>query len=335
MTHRSSTLTRLRPYNLVAGCLHLAQAVAIVVLANSFSLPVRATYMTGPPGPNVGHQTVTLFNLSFAWAIAAFFALSALAHFTVAGPGWDSYKAQLLKCRNPYRWLEYSLSASIMIVLIAMLVGINDIAALLALVGVNASMIGFGWIQERYEAPGARLGPFWIGCIAGMVPWIAIAIYLIGPDSNQHAPGFVYGIFFSLFVFFNCFAVNQLLQYKKSGADGRTTWSGSAHTSPSPLSPRACSHGRSSPRPWPPAQLTDHRNPSETYHDRERGEAMSIGISISVRINASISETWAALENVESHVHWMKDAESIHFTTAARTGTGTEFVCVTRVGQFA
>jgi hypothetical protein len=158
-----------------------------------------------------------LFNLSFAWAIAAFFALSALAHFTVAGPRWDSYKVQLLQCRNPYRWLEYSLSASIMIVLIAMLVGINDIAALLALVGVNASMIGFGWIQERYETPGAGLGPFWIGCVAGIVPWIAIAVYLAGPGANQRTPGFVYGIFFSLFVFFNCFALNQWLQYKKVG----------------------------------------------------------------------------------------------------------------------
>ena len=195
----------------------MAQAVAIVVLANSFSLPVRATYMTGPPGPTVGHQPVTLFNLSFAWAIAAFFALSALAHFSVAGPGWKSYQAQLLKCRNPYRWLEYSLSASIMIVLIAMLVGINDIAALVALVGVNASMIGFGWMQERYETPGAGLGPFWIGCIAGIVPWIAIAIYLVGPGADQQPPGFVYGIFFSLFVFFNCFAINQWLQYKKVG----------------------------------------------------------------------------------------------------------------------
>jgi len=214
---RSSPLAGLRPYNLVAGCLHLAQAVAIVVLANSFSLPVRATYMTGPPGPTVGNQTVTLFNLSFAWAIAAFFALSALAHFTVAGPRWESYQGQLLKGRNPYRWLEYSLSASIMIVLIAMLVGINDIAALLALVGVNASMIGFGWMQERYEAPGAGLGPFWIGCIAGIVPWLAITIYLVGPGADQHAPGFVYGIFFSLFVLFNCFAINQWLQYKQVG----------------------------------------------------------------------------------------------------------------------
>jgi len=258
VTDRSSPLTRLRPYNFAAGCLHLTQALTIVVLANSFSLPIRATYMTGPPGPNAGRQAVTLFSLGFVWAIAAFFALSALAHFTVAGPRWDSYKTQLLKSRNPYRWLEYSLSASIMIVLIAMLLGINDIAALVALVGVNASMIGFGWMQERYETPGGGLGPFWIGCIAGIVPWIAIAVYLAGPGANQHAPGFVYGVFFSLFVFFNCFAVTSGCSTRRSGG-GATTWSARGPTSPCPSSPRACWHGRSSLRPWPRARLIDQR----------------------------------------------------------------------------
>jgi hypothetical protein len=217
MATGGTAVTRLRRYNLAAGCLHLAQAVAIVALANSFALPVRATYMTGPPGPGVGNQTVTLFSLGFAWAIAAFFALSAVAHFTVAGPGWGSYQAQIARERNPYRWAEYSLSASIMVVLIAMLVGINDIAALIALVGVNASMIGFGWMQERYEDPGAGLGPFWIGCGAGIVPWIAIGVYLAGPGADLHPPGFVYAIFFSLFALFNCFAVNQWLQYRQVG----------------------------------------------------------------------------------------------------------------------
>jgi hypothetical protein len=188
MVDRSAQLATLRPYNLVAGSLHLAQAVAILVLANAFALPIQATYMTGAPGPTVGRQTVTLFTLGFAWAIVAFFALSALAHFGVAGPGWGSYQAQILRGRNPYRWLEYSLSASIMIVLIAMLVGINDVAALVALIGVNASMIGFGWMQERYEPPGAGLGPFWIGCLAGIVPWIAITIYLVGPGADARPP---------------------------------------------------------------------------------------------------------------------------------------------------
>ena len=78
-------------------------------------------------------------------------------------------------------------------------------------------MIGFGWMQERYERPGSGLGPFWIGCVAGIFPWIAIGIYLIGPGASQHPPGFVYGIFFSIFIFFNCFALNQWLQYKKIG----------------------------------------------------------------------------------------------------------------------
>ena len=217
MTAQETSIKRLRPYNLTAGSLHLAQALLIVVLANNFSLPVRATYMTGPPGPGVGNQSVVLFSLGFASAIAAFFLLSATAHFFVVSPGWSSYKANLLLERNPYRWIEYSMSSSIMVVLIAMLVGISDIAALIALVGVNASMIGFGWMQERFERPGTGLGPFWIGCLAGIWPWIAIGIYLIGPGASAHPPAFVYGIFFSLFAFFNCFAINQWLQYKKVG----------------------------------------------------------------------------------------------------------------------
>ena len=214
---RVRSLARLRPYNLAAAALHAAQAIAVVVFANTFALPVRASYMTGPPGPDVGTRTVTLFDVRFAWAIAAFFSLSAVAHLVVAWPAWDSYQAQLARHRNPYRWLEYSLSASIMIVLIAMLVGIDDVAALIALIGVNAAMIGFGWLQERYEPPGGSLGPFWLGCLAGLVPWVAIGVYLGGPGADLHPPGFVYAIFGSLFVAFNCFAINQWLQYRQVG----------------------------------------------------------------------------------------------------------------------
>jgi hypothetical protein len=106
-----------------------------------------------------------------------------------------------------------------MIVLIAMLTGIADVAALLALAGVNASMILFGLIQEKYESPGrnASLLPFWLGVIAGVVPWVAIGIYLVSPGVSASPPAFVYGIFFSLFVFFNIFAVVMVLQYKKVG----------------------------------------------------------------------------------------------------------------------
>jgi hypothetical protein len=103
-----------------------------------------------------------------------------------------------------------------MIVLIAGITGISDIAALVALFGVNAAMILFGWLMEttNQPGPGASWTPFVFGCIAGAVPWIAVGIYLFGA---AEPPGFVYGIFVSLFLFFNCFAVNQWLQYRQIG----------------------------------------------------------------------------------------------------------------------
>jgi len=59
---------------------------------------------------------------------------------------------------------------------------------------------------------------FIFGCIVGIVPWIAIGIYFVGSvTSGEEVPGFVYAIYVSLFLFFNVFAVNQYLQYKKVG----------------------------------------------------------------------------------------------------------------------
>lgn len=211
--------TPLRRDNALAGALHLAQAIAVLALATGFALPVTASYLEGPPGTTPA-DPVVLFDIPTGAAVAAFLGLSALAHVVVCTGWWPRYRADLRARRNPARWVEYSLSSSLMIVLIAQLVGISDVAALVALFGVNAAMILFGWLQEQYETPG-RSGwlPFTFGCVAGVVPWLAISVYLLSPGSTSSAtaPGFVYAIFVSLFVFFNVFALNQWLQYRGRG----------------------------------------------------------------------------------------------------------------------
>ncbi|KKQ15331.1 MAG: Conserved hypothetical membrane protein, partial [candidate division WS6 bacterium GW2011_GWF1_36_8] len=59
---------------------------------------------------------------------------------------------------------------------------------------------------------------FIFGCIAGIVPWVVVALYLFGSgDADNKAPTFVYWIFFSIFLFFNSFAGNMILQYGKIG----------------------------------------------------------------------------------------------------------------------
>jgi hypothetical protein len=210
-------LRNLRIWNIVVGLILAAQAVVIAILTNNFSLPVTATLMEGPPGtlPALHH----LFNISTGWGVFTFLAISAAALLIIASPPvFPWYKRNLLGSRNYGRWIEYFFSSSIMIVLISQICGISDIAALLAIFGINACMILFGALQEKYEKPGKPSWlPFWFGSFAGAIPWIAIVIYVWAPGLSASPPGFVYGIIASLFVFFNCFAVNMVLQYKKAG----------------------------------------------------------------------------------------------------------------------
>jgi small-conductance mechanosensitive channel len=108
----------------------------------------------------------------------------------------------------------------LMIYLIAQLNGIREIAALIAIIGVNVSMILFGWLQEKYTEPGdGQFLPFLFGSIAGAIPWLIVLFYIIGPKapSTVQIPGFVYGIVISLFLLFNCFAIVQYRQYKAMG----------------------------------------------------------------------------------------------------------------------
>lgn len=210
---------RLRVINLILGVLHGASAAAMLALSNDFSLPVTGSFLDGPPGDGPGVND-TLFDLPLGPAVATFMILSSVFHLLVASP-WGSprYLRELRAGRNRFRWVEYSLSASLMVVLIAMLTGVSDVVALVALFGVNASMILFGWLMETVNPPDRDPDwtPFWFGCVAGVVPWLAIAIYLWSPGSSDEPPAFVYGIFVSLFVFFNSFAINQWLQYRKVG----------------------------------------------------------------------------------------------------------------------
>jgi len=208
---------QLRIWNIVVGLILAVQAAAIAVLTNNFSLPVIGTFMEGPPGTPPGMRE--LFSIPTGWGVFAFLAISASALLIIASPPvFTWYKRNLLQNRNYGRWIEYFFSSSIMIVLISQICGISDIAALLAIFGINASMILFGLLMEKYEEPGkANWLSFWFGCFAGIIPWIAIVIYVWAPGIDASPPGFVYGIIASLFVFFNCFAVNMVLQYKKVG----------------------------------------------------------------------------------------------------------------------
>ncbi len=216
----SSSMDRLRIYNLIVGLVHLAQAATIFALSNDFSLPVTAAFMTGQPGSALS-QRETLFHIPIGPVVGVFLLLAAVDHLLMAAPKvWPWYRDNLAKRINYARWWEYSISASVMIVLIAMITGVSDIGALIAIFGVNSAMIFFGMVMEivNRSRDSVNWTTYLFGCVAGIVPWIVIAYQFIGAANRSAGPpGFVYGIVISLFVLFNSFAINMALQYAKRG----------------------------------------------------------------------------------------------------------------------
>lgn len=209
-------LANLRRWNLGLTVLHAIQAVAILVLAGTFAITITSNFPKGPPGTRLGNPEA-LFDVRIGIAVAVFLVLAALDHLVTATIARRTYEADLRRGINRFRWIEYSVSATIMVLLLGAYSGITDITAVVAVIGANVGMILFGWLQERMNPPGratTTMLPFWFGCLVGITPWIAIGINLVGAGE---VPGFVYGIVVVQTAFFFSFALNQWLQYREVG----------------------------------------------------------------------------------------------------------------------
>lgn len=208
---------KLRTFNAVMGIIHMIQGFMMLVLSNAFTLPLTYLY----PQFNVETNTIspvseTFFNVQIGPLVALFLFMSAIAHILIATVLYQWYVKNLKNHINPARWYEYSFSASLMIFIIAMLVTIYDIGTLLALFTLTAVMNLMGLMMELHNQTTTKTNwmSYIIGCIAGFIPWVVIFIPLITAAS---VPDFVIAIFITIAVFFNLFAVNMFLQYKKIG----------------------------------------------------------------------------------------------------------------------
>lgn len=225
------THKKLRRFNLIMGGLHLIQGILMIFLATSviqkiaeFTPKITQIYLTYNPQTQALEQaTKVLFDLPFGILVGVFLLVSAAAHALISIPKKLNalYNADLEKGINKFRWFEYAISSSIMIVLIATLFGIYDIASLILIFAVNASMNLFGLVMEQLNSGRVKekvsWGPFVWGSIAGLAPWAAILIYLFGTGNYDMVPWFVWAIAGAYFAAFNTFPINMILQYKQVG----------------------------------------------------------------------------------------------------------------------
>lgn len=210
----------LRRFNAVMAVVHLLQGALMVYLSSAQKWTITATRL----GFDMETETLEpvmepLFDVQLSYLVAAFLLLSALAHFLISTVLYDSYVKYLKQGMNPYRWYEYSISASVMIVVIAMLSGIWDIGTLIALFGLTSVMNLLGLVMELHNQTTERTNwtSYIVGTVSGIVPWIIIGLTLFFTFDAAGAspPDFVIAIFVSIFILFNTFAINMILQYRE------------------------------------------------------------------------------------------------------------------------
>ena len=156
-----------------------------------------------------------LLSLPFGISVSIFLFISAIFYYLVSLPKKvnDYYNLGLKNNINVFRWYEYALSSSLMMVLIAILFGIYDIRTLILILLLNVSMNLFRLLMEKMNQGKEKLNwlSFIFGSIAEIGSWIVILINLVSCADLSLVPCCVFVITATYFVLFNLFPINIIL----------------------------------------------------------------------------------------------------------------------------
>lgn len=92
-----------------------------------------------------------LYYQSIPFWVLTFFAITSFAHILYATDFWASglYTKVVTEGWNPFRWVEYGITASIMFYILCLIDGIRDVAAIYPIVVSIAVVMGQGWVVEN------------------------------------------------------------------------------------------------------------------------------------------------------------------------------------------
>lgn len=213
---------QLQNLNRLAGLTHLVQAVALFFILNDeTTIPVITRFFSETPD-GIEPVSKTLFEFPIALIGPIFLLLSAIAHLLISSPMYaPRYELNIEQGINPPRWWEYAISSSLMLVVLLMLGGLIELSSVVFVFTLNFIMNLMGLMMEKYNqlTDATSWLPFNIGVLAGIVPWIMGGLYFWVSTNNiaDSIPVYAQFGFLLTFLFFNSFAINMWLQYKKIG----------------------------------------------------------------------------------------------------------------------
>jgi hypothetical protein len=213
---------QLQTFNRIAGLTHLIQGITLALILNAeTTIPVVTRFFDETPD-GIRPVSETLFEFPVAFIGPMFLLLSAFAHLLISSPMYvRRYEQNIANGINPVRWWEYAVSSSLMLVVLLMFGGLIELSTVVFVFTLNFIMNLMGLVMEKYNQLTTTTSwlPFNIGVLAGIVPWILGGLYFWVSTNNiaDAIPVYAQFGFLLTFLFFNSFAINMWLQYKKIG----------------------------------------------------------------------------------------------------------------------
>jgi hypothetical protein len=225
------SMQSLQRWNFGSALICVVQAVVLLALSDSKTYPINTSYQTIDTlqtsvagSPVLATATKHLFDLNMAYLVAAFLLLAAAAHISMAIWYRVRYEADLANGLNRMRWLEYCLTSGLMLVGVAVIAGIHDVATLGLVFFLGAIVSLLKMLMEinnppRVRGNKVRYGVLAVALIAGAAAWLAVVGSLLASNifGTGSLPGYVYWITVALFVAFSAQASILVLQMKKTG----------------------------------------------------------------------------------------------------------------------
>ena len=218
----------LQRLNAAAFLLHLSLAIVSGVVGNlALSPPVYEVkntfqYNSSSTGFLIIPRFVEEGGFPVTILVILFFSLTAMFHAANITCLSAVYFDGIENCATPTRWVEYTLTASIMSTIIAYLSGLRDEASLIAVAALVGTTMLFGGLVELVARPASegawrddisvRVLPHFMGYMPYIFAWLLILYSFFGSGGACAAPAFVYAIVVGQFVLFSAFVFPQLYQ---------------------------------------------------------------------------------------------------------------------------
>ena len=215
-------------WNIALAVLLAVQAAVVIVLSKSASLPITNHYLATDAlaSQAAGHNVLApavhhLFDLNIKYVTAAVLLVSAAAYGAAATIHRKMYEAGLKQRINQIRWIDFSISASFMMAIIALINGISDELTLVLITALVVLLHGLAYLMELQNKESGKVNwlHFWGILIAGAAVWLTIVSQVKGTIiyGMTNMPTFVYWIDGSIFLILLGMAANIFLTFRGKG----------------------------------------------------------------------------------------------------------------------